>query len=248
MPSGTRAKPPGLHANAIRPPAVSRSRHVARHVADVRGGGGRPAAKAAPRRAASRREDADAACRSRLAGAAVSDLQCRAGASPCFTPRGRPAARPHTGVVFISRAGSWASGMRDGRWSGSAQAARWCASAVAGGRQGCGCSRASASRPVSASLSAGRARARASSLARSRARCGAATAASEASRGSPRRSRGALLTGGSLLAGTRATERFEQTLHRRTAQTVRDTSRDTSPGAAGDRQRLPETGGGPHSA
>ena len=146
-------------------------------------------------------------------------------------PARRPAARPHTGVVFISRAGSWASGMRDGRWSGSAQAARWCASAVAGGRQGCGCSRASASRPVSASLSAGRARARASSLARSRARCGAATAASEASRGSPRRSRGALLTGGSLLAGTRATERFEQTLHRRTAQTVRDTSRDMSESA-----------------
>jgi hypothetical protein len=50
-----------------------------------------------------------------------------------------------------------------------------------------------------------------------------------------------------LLAGRRASERFEETLNAAgtASQTVRDVSRDTSPSAAGERERSPKAGGEP---
>ncbi len=166
---------------------------------------------------------------------ALSDLQGLVRARRASPRAGGQRPRPHTARLHLTRgeldAGEAWLAQRLG-----ASGALVCFSG-GGGRQGM-LSRASASRLVSASLSAGRALGEGELAAALAAPgVGAATPASAASRGSPRRSRGALLT---ARCGSPATARASAS---RKTLTVRDTSRDTSPVAADDRQRVLEAGG-----
>jgi len=162
-------------------------------------------------------------------------LTCKAcPGEPCFTSRGRPAARPHTARLHLTRGElgvgeAWLALERLGasgalvRFSGGGghQGMLESISIQAGERELVGWPDVGESE-LAAALAApvwGR-----YASFRGQPRIAATLAWSVADR--------------SLrLAGNRASQRFEETL------TVRDTSRDTSPVAADDRQRLLEAGG-----
>ncbi len=160
---------------------------------------------------------------------------------PCFTPRGRPAAGPHTARLHPARGelGVWDTWCALERLGATSALVRL---SGGGGRQGM---------LESISIHAGERKLAGWSGAGESELVGALAAPVWGRYGSfggqPRIAATlawSVAERSLLLTGTRATERFEETLTAGTAQPVRDTSRDTSPCAAGDRQRLPEAGGG----